>query len=175
MKKAISFFVAGLCSLSTLPLSVSAQDSFDFNNDGLINGFDVQLMLERYCEISIDNYLSKFNMTEDMRMLIDTVGDINGDEIIDGRDASLLLIDIKNNNIKGDVNCDGNLDGRDASFVLYYYSMSSVNQEIPYEKKWIEIGVTTLGDYNSDGFIDANDATAIITYYAQNSIELNEF
>ena len=148
MKKAISFFVAGLCSLSTLPLSVSAQDSFDFNNDGLINGFDVQLMLERYCEISIDNYLSNFNMTEDMRMLIDTVGDINGDEIIDGRDAS---------------------------FVLYYYSMSSVNQEIPYEKKWIEIGVTTLGDYNSDGFIDANDATAIITYYAQNSIELNEF
>lgn len=65
------------------------------------------------------------------------LGDVNGDNIIDGRDASDVLSyyaitstggKFDNNSFKtenADFNEDGVLDGRDASAILAYYAKSS--------------------------------------------------
>ena len=67
------------------------------------------------------------------------MGDSNGDNIVDGKDASNVLtmyskMSVGNYSIssdlkqKCDVNCDNIIDGKDASEILSYYSCTSVGQ-----------------------------------------------
>ena len=65
------------------------------------------------------------------------LGDVNGDNIIDSRDASLVLMNYASSSteqggfftedqiLAGDVNKDNKLDARDASLILSYYAVSS--------------------------------------------------
>ena len=64
------------------------------------------------------------------------MGDVDGNEIIDGRDASAILTSYARtsvgekeevDSILADFNFDGIVDGKDASAVLTYYSRSSVD------------------------------------------------
>ncbi len=66
----------------------------------------------------------------------DIMGDVDGNEIIDGRDASAILTSYARtsagekeevDSILADFNFDGIVDGKDASAVLTYYSISSVD------------------------------------------------
>ena len=66
----------------------------------------------------------------------DIMGDVDGNEIIDGRDASAILTSYARtsvgekeevDSILADFNFDGIVDGKDASAVLTYYSRSSVD------------------------------------------------
>ena len=67
------------------------------------------------------------------------VGDVNGDSVIDGKDASMTLTEYalvsagksgrfnKNQELAADYNSDGVVDGKDASAILSYYAASSVS------------------------------------------------
>ena len=137
---------------------------YDFNVDGLIKSADTQLISVRTDEVLNETLLDDYGMCDDIRLAIDSEGDINYDGVIDKRDASMLLTWISEVNKKGDVNCDKMLDGRDATVVLTYYAIASSGAET--EITGIDAGVRAIGDFNSDGRVDARDAAAILNSYA---------
>ncbi len=75
-----------------------------------------------------------------------TLGDVNGDKIIDGRDATDILTDYAKSSTgqdskyneeqktAADVNKDNIIDGRDASAILSYYAKTSVGEKITLEE-----------------------------------------
>ena len=174
MMKKYSIILAAIMSLITLlPVNAVAAETTDavykncdFNSDGLINGDDVRLLINRYMEIAVNQENLLPNQT--IRDNIDKNGDVYKDGLINMEDARELSIYIRDNNIKGDVNCDGIIDGRDASLVLAYYSRHAVEN---YD--WqigSDDGVTILGDFDGNDIIDARDASKILNYYAANSV-----
>ena len=70
------------------------------------------------------------------------LGDVNEDEVVDGRDATAILTDYAYSSTSGksgftkaqqlvaDVNHDGIIDGRDATAVLTYYAYISTGKKI---------------------------------------------
>ena len=75
-----------------------------------------------------------------------TLGDVNGDKIIDGRDATDILTDYaktstgqdskynEEQKTAADVNKDNIIDGRDATAILSYYVKTSVGEKITLEE-----------------------------------------
>ena len=75
-----------------------------------------------------------------------TLGDVNGDKIIDGRDATDILTDYAKSSTgqdskyneeqktAADVNKDNIIDGRDATAILSYYAKTSVGEKITLEE-----------------------------------------
>ena len=147
----------------------SIPTEYDFNGDSLINSVDTQLISVRYKESLTETDLDSYGICDDIRLAIDSSGDINYDGVIDERDSEMLLKWISEVNAKGDVNCDRAVDGRDASVVLTYYALASSGSESD-DITGIDSGVCALGDFNGDGKIDACDASAILTKYAASSI-----
>ena len=73
------------------------------------------------------------------------LGDVNGDNIIDGRDATDVLTEYaaastgqpskynESQQKAADVNKDGMIDGRDATAILTYYAYTSVGNSGSFE------------------------------------------
>ena len=93
MKKGISLFTAALLAVSAIPLTTSAQTQIDLNGDGLVNGYDANLIIERYMEIAVQEYNSPV-LTDEIRVRIGAVADLNGDGKINTTDSTMLLIGI---------------------------------------------------------------------------------
>ena len=171
MKKTVTtsvFLALTLCinTLVLVPMTAFAEYDHDFNSDGLVNGDDVLLIINRYSEISVerDDIISD----QAIRDKVDKNADLNGDGKINGQDATLLTLSIKENSICGDVNCDGIIDGKDASCVLGFYARHSVE-----DYNWkigSDIGVSVLGDFDKNEVIDARDASVILKNYADSSV-----
>ena len=175
MKKRYSIILAVIMSLSALlPINAVAAETsdntyknYDFNSDGLVNGDDIMLLIDRCSEITTNKDELLPNLT--IRDNIDKNGDTNEDGQITMLDALGLYKYIHNNNIMGDVNCDGIVDGKDASCVLGFYARRSLgDSEL---KIGSDLGVALLGDFDGNDIIDARDATAILGYYANNSVQ----
>ncbi len=172
MKKTVttSVFLAITLCINTLvldPMTAFAECDHDFNSDGLVNGDDVLLIMNRYSEIAVekDDIISN----QVIRDKVNKNADLNGDGRINGCDAILLANSIRENNICGDVNCDGIIDVRDASYVLSFYARHSLE-----EYDWqigSDISVSVLGDFDKNEVIDARDAAAILTTYAKASVK----
>ena len=172
MKKCISLFTAALLAVSAIPLTTSAQTQIDLNGDGLVNGYDANLIMEIYMEIAVQEYNSPV-LTDELRYRIESTADYNGDGKINTTDSTLLLIGIKHDNKAGDINCDGILDGRDASAILSYYAKRAVGKEYSAEERGLELGVGTLGDYDGNSTIDARDASELLRTYVEASTVKN--
>ena len=143
---------------------------YDFNGDGLINSVDTQLISVRYKETLTETELDSYGICDDIRLAIDSEGDINYDGVINDRDASMLLNWLSEVSPKGDVNCDKTVDGRDASVVLTYYAVASSGCKDD-EITGIDSGIRAIGDINCDGKVDARDAAAILSEYARSAMK----
>ena len=165
MKKTLrSICIAALIScVAVAPINAFAEteQNFDFNSDGLVNGYDVRLLSDRYMEIELrrDDIISDQAVREN----IDKNGNLNKDGMIDMRDTAELFNYIRDNNIVGDVNCNGIIDGCDASMILSYYARQKVDNS--YRIDGADDGVKMLGDFDVDGIIDARDASKVLNYY----------
>lgn len=75
----------------------------------------------------------------------------------------------------GDINGDNIIDGRDATMLLTYYAKSSTGYTDSLAKFVVEQGGEAtstdadFGDINGDKIIDGRDATMLLTYYAKTS------
>lgn len=172
MKKGISLLISALLAVSAMPLTTSAQTQADFNGDGLVNGYDVNFIIEKYMERSVQEYTSPL-LTDEIRAQLESSADLSGDGIVDMLDATMLIDDIKKNNKLGDINCDGYIDGVDSTAILYYYARKAVNGGFAKEERWIEIGVSALGDYDGNGIIDGRDSSMVLKVYIDESTGKN--
>lgn len=143
---------------------------YDFNGDGLINSVDSQLISVRYQETLNGTELDEYGICDDIRLAIDSEGDINYDGVINDRDASMLLTWISEVRENGDVNCDKAIDGRDATVVLTYYALAS-SGVADGDITGIDEGIRAIGDMNGDGIVDARDAAAILSNYAKGAVK----
>lgn len=170
MKKGISLLTSVLLTVSAMPVTTSAQTQLDLNGDGLVNGYDANLIMERYMEIAVQEYNSPV-LTDEIRAQIEAVADLNGDGDINAADPTILLKEIKRNNKAGDINCDGILDGRDASAILSYYAKRAVGYAYSAEEKGLEYCVYALGDYDGNDLIDGRDASEVLKTYMKASTD----
>lgn len=188
MKKTISLLSAILLGLSTVPMTVSAEDSEpviyemgDVTHDGVIDAIDATLVL-RYYTLRISYDPATGELPEEINSPcfdhINENADINGDGIIDGTDA-ITILKIYTDRIStittyemGDVNHDGMIDPVDACLVLSYYTYSISGPDgIPDDRinhsyfKYI----SEYADIDGDGIINAKDAAAILKIYQDRS------
>ncbi|MCM1007395.1 MAG: dockerin type I domain-containing protein [Ruminococcus flavefaciens] len=188
MKKTISLLSAILLGLSTVPMTVSAEDSEpvvyeigDVTHDGVIDAIDATLVL-RYYTLRISYDPATGELPEEINNPcfdhISENADINGDGIIDGIDA-ITILKIYTDRVSkittyemGDVNHDGMIDPVDACLVISYYAdyISDIdgkpNDRLnhPYYQY-----ISEYADINNDGIIDGTDAIAILKIYEERS------
>lgn len=143
---------------------------YDFNGDGLVNSVDTQLISVRYKENLEETELESYGICDDIRLAVDSYGDINYDGVINDRDSSMLLNWISEIHDKGDVNGDFAVDGRDATVVLTYYALASSGCQDD-DITGIDDGIRAMGDMNGDGRVDARDAAAILSEYAESAVK----
>lgn len=98
-------------------------------------------------QFTFDKVNKKWNICRKTDINLDN-GDINGDGVVDSKDA-ILLSNIVVNNF-GDVNEDGKIDDSDVSIFFNNYTIGS-------EESFIR-------DLNCDGIIDSNDARSLLLY-----------
>lgn len=139
---------------------------WDFNIDGAIDFTDESFVMWRYVEFSTTTEL--LTITPIQRAKIDEEGDINGDGLVNAKDAALMLKVFSETREKGDLNLDGMLDSKDASMILRYYSLQSTGGRID---EVLRFAAETKGDANGDGIIDASDASYVLAEYSRRATE----
>jgi hypothetical protein len=105
----------------------------DFNNDGGIDGIDVDLLCDR-----IANGVS------------DDVFDLNSDGGVDSADLDHLIVDLLKSR-PGDVNLDGRFSSAD---LVLIFQAGEYDDGIAANSSW------TTGDWNCDGDFDSSDLVA---------------
>ena len=111
----------------------------DVNRDGKLTQEDADDIMKYYT--------GKISFDDEQKIL----GDVNGDERINARDAKLVLQQIVANTPKGDLDYNGVVDANDASVALELYKAQNATSA--------DIGV---GDMDNNNLIDANDASLIL-------------
>ena len=148
----------------------------DIFEDGKANGKDYNRLLEilngtykRYemGDVNRDGKLTQEDADDIMKYFTGKItfddeqkilGDVNGDERINARDAKLVLQQIVANTPKGDLDYNGVVDANDASVALELYKAQNATSA--------DIGV---GDMDNNDLIDANDASLILELYKTNN------
>ena len=118
----------------------------DVNRDGKLTQEDADDIMKYYT--------GKISFDDEQKIL----GDVNGDERINARDAKLVLQQIVANTPKGDLDYNGVVDANDASVALELYKAQNATSA--------DIGV---GDMDNNDLIDANDASLILELYKTNN------
>lgn len=118
----------------------------DVNRDGKLTQEDADDIMKYYT--------GKISFDDEQKIL----GDVNGDERINARDAKLVLQQIVANTPKGDLDYNGVVDANDASVALELYkSQTATSADI------------AVGDLDNNDLIDANDASLILELYKTNN------
>ena len=118
----------------------------DVNRDGKITQDDADDIMKYYT--------GKISFDDEQKIL----GDVDGDEKINARDAKLVLQQIVANTPKGDLDYNGVVDANDASVALELYkSQTATSADI------------AVGDLDNNDLIDANDASLILELYKTNN------
>ena len=118
----------------------------DVNRDGKLTQEDADDIMKYYT--------GKISFDDEQKIL----GDVDGDEKINARDAKLVLQQIVANTPKGDLDYNGVVDANDASVALELYKAQNATSA--------DIGV---GDMDNNDLIDANDASLILELYKTNN------
>ena len=118
----------------------------DVNRDGKLTQEDADDIMKYYT--------GKISFDDEQKIL----GDVDGDEKINARDAKLVLQNIVANTPKGDLDYNGVVDANDASVALELYKAQNATAED-----------VTIGDMDENDLIDANDASLILEYYKTNN------
>ena len=118
----------------------------DVNRDGKLTQEDADDIMKYYT--------GKISFDDEQKIL----GDVDGDEKINARDAKLVLQQIVANTPKGDLDYNGVVDANDASVALELYkSQTATSADI------------AVGDLDNNDLIDANDASLILELYKTNN------
>ena len=118
----------------------------DVNRDGKLTQEDADDIMKYYT--------GKISFDDEQKIL----GDVDGDEKINARDAKLVLQQIVANTPKRDLDYNGVVDANDASVALELYkSQTATSADI------------AVGDLDNNDLIDANDASLILELYKTNN------
>lgn len=90
-----------------------------------VSGYDPEVTGEQTITVSFGNRTTTFKVTVAEPASAVVIGDANGDGVVDGMDATLLLQyaagwDVTVDEAAGDANGDGVVDGMDATLLLQY-------------------------------------------------------
>ena len=144
MKK-FAVLLAGVLVVSLSAAPVSAEFLGDTNNDGMINGDDINYIYD--CSVMWQ------------RLPANLACDLNGDGVIDQSDVTYELTDpsINLRTGYGDANLDHAVNFTDFQVLLDHFNTTPRLAYSPLMEATVPFACWGYGDFNGDGWVDASD------------------